>query len=225
MANTSHESMVLRGCNFAIILPAVLTSGKISSVATAIKHEALESTSYELAALSSSDEVISFTLENGVTVEAPKTTKTISAVTGVEKAAGGAKDKITIVTAEADYAAMLELQGLMGDQLFIGIGTGYKSDGSIDGFAFIHGKISNALTHSAEADKVQTVSIEISGAEGVADTGFDHTDLNTAFTTTVEPMGADAALDILKASPTTNHFSAGDLTNLLSGKVVLKPIA
>ncbi len=225
MANTSHENMILNGANFGVIIPATLSSGKIASLGTAIKHEAIESTEYEFAVSSDSDEVVSKELDNGVTVEAPKVTTVISAVTGAEKAASGDRDKIRFTTLELDNAAMAELQGLIGEPCFVCIGTGMKTDGTLDGFAFLYGKLSGSLTHSTKGNELQSVQLEFSGTEGVADAGFDHTDLNTAFTTTVEPMGAEAALDILKASPTTNHFSAGDLTDLLTGKIVLKVAA
>lgn len=220
MANTSHEHMVLQGGNFAVIFPVTLTSGEISAVGTIIKHEALEGCEYELAAGSDSDEVVTKEMDNGVAVEVPKVTKVISGVTGAEKAASGESDKLRFTTLETDSASMTELQGLIGSTVFACIPTGEN-----DGFAFIHGKLSGSLSKATKGNEIQSVQVEITGAEGVAAAAFDHTDLNTAFTVAVEPMGAEAAVDILKATPTTNHFAAGDLTDLLTGKIVLKPVA
>lgn len=222
MANTSHESVILNGGGWAVVVPATLSSGKISSLGTAIKHEAIENTEYECAVSSDSDEVVTKELDNGVTLEAPKITKTMSAVTGAEKAASGDRDKIRFTTVEVDHAAMLEIQALIGVPCFIGLSSGTKADGSNDGLVFMYGKLSSSLTHATKGNEIQGLQLEFSGTEGVADTGFDHTDVNTAFTTTVEPLGADAAVDVLKASPTTNHLDAGDLTDLLTGKIVLK---
>lgn len=220
MANTSHQNMVMQGGNFAVIFPATLTNGEISAVGTIIKHEALEGCEYELAAGADNDEFISKVLDNGVTVEAPKVTTVLSAVTGAEKAASGDSDKLRFTTLEVDNASMTELQGLIGETVFACIPTG-----DADGFAFIYGKISGSLSKASKGNELQTVQVEIAGSEGVAASGFTEATLNTAFTVQVEPMGEAAAVDILKATPTTNHLSSGDLTDLLTGKIVLKPVA
>lgn len=220
MANTSHQSMVLEGGNYAVIIPATLTDGEISAVGTPIKHEALESAEYELAAGSDSEETITKLMDNGVTVEAPAVTKVLSAVTGAEKNASGDRDKIRFTTLEVDQAAMAELQALIGDPCFVCIPTG---DG--DGFAFVYGKLSGTLTKSTKGNELQVLPVEFTGTEGVTDGTFAESNLNTAFTMTVEPMGEGATVDIFKSTPTTNHFTSADLTDLLTGKIVLKPVA
>jgi hypothetical protein len=48
MPNTSYQNMQIQGGNWAVILPAVFTNGQITSLGTAVKHEALESTSLTL---------------------------------------------------------------------------------------------------------------------------------------------------------------------------------
>lgn len=222
MSNTSHEHMIVQGGNLAVVLPATLVSGEVSALGTAIKHEALVSTEITLPAEETSNEVISQEMDNGVTVEMPKVTTIMSAVTGAEKTASGATSgyKIKFDTLEADRASIIEAAALLdGDTAFACVSLGELTDGSSDGYAFIYGVVSASLTRSTKGNQFASLSLEISGVEGVAASGFDHADLNTGFGITGDPMGGTA---ITKIIDTGNAFVAGDVTDLLAGKIVFK---
>jgi hypothetical protein len=232
MANTSNTEMIVQGASLAVIIPATLTSGKISALGTAILHEAITDASVMVpAAASSKTEYISTTLANGVTVEVEKNSMTLDGVTGSEKSGSGSdsKCKIAFTTNEVCRAAYKELVDLSiaGTPCIVCIGLGEKPSGDQDGYAFLLAKITNDLERSAKGNEYQTLKVEFSATTGVADTGFDETDINTAFAIGANPMGGDAITAILHAAaqtppPASNEFASADVTDLLAGKVVLK---
>lgn len=229
MPSTAHQDFTYNGGQFAVILPVTLgtgaDSGKITAVGTAIKHEALISSEFKIAMGSASKtEVISVQLESGRSVEIPKITTVIDGATGSEKASSSsdASDSITINSAESSVDALKEIQALKNKTVFIAIANGRTNSGAIDGLVFLHGRVSGEIAKKNEGNKAGEISITITGESATAATAFTEAALNSAFTTTVWPLGEAADLDILKASPTTNHLSSADLTELLAGMIVLK---
>ncbi len=226
MPNTSHEDIVLQGAGFAVFIPATFTAGEVSGVGTAIKIEALADGGNELTfpSTESETEVISQSLANGVTVEAPAVTTILDAKTGIEKAKSGTDTgyKAKIASVESDQAAIAELAALLdGDEGFLCVHLGTKSDGSSDGYAFLYCKGIADMNVPLGANSVRQLQVEFGGQTFTPATGFDHTDLNTAFGIAVDPMGASAITLIIDGAG-ANAFVAGDLTNLKAGKIVLK---
>lgn len=232
MANTSNTEMVVQGESLAVIVPVTLASGKISALGTPILHEAITDASVTTpAAASSKTEYISTTLANGVTVEVEKNSMTLDGVTGTEKSGSGSdsKCKIAFTTNEVCRAAYKELADLSiaGTPCIVCVGLGEKPTGDQDGYAFMLGKITNDLEKSAKGNEFQTLKVEFGATTGVAETGFDETDVNTAFAIGANPMGGDAITAILHAAaqtppPASNQFASADLTELLAGKIVFK---
>lgn len=229
MANTSHTQMTVQGGNIAVIIPAVLVDGEVDSLGTPVLIEALESSGYTFKNPVTDTEVVSTTLENGVTVETETVSKVIDAKTGSQKAGSGADafDLIKFRTDETARAAMLELKGLLGEHIFVCISQGFNPQGTSEGYVLLYGQITNDIEKAMQANQFAGVDVEITGRTGVASANFDESDLNGAsgFGIGVEPMGGTAITKIIDtAAGTPNSLTSQELTDLLTGITVLKDI-
>lgn len=242
MANDSHESMIIQGNNFAVMIPVVLTTGstsEIESLGTVIKHEAIVDTTIDIpTSASAKSEYISTTMDNGTTLEVPKVTTTLDATTGSEKAGSGsdANPKISFTTLEVSRTAFSEIVGhaQSGTPIFLCVGLGKTTTGAQDGYAFMLGKISSNLQRGTKGNEFVNNKLEFSGVTATAGPGvtgppvvaeFDETALNddtTGFGVGVEPMGDAAITAIIHSTGTSNVFTSGELAELLAGKIVFK---
>lgn len=223
MANTSHQSMADEGGNFAVIIPITLTSGKAGSLGTPVKHEAVEGTEMTFSNAASSTEYISKVMDNGVTVEVEKNTKVVDGRTGAEKSGSGdAVNKVSFTTLETSPDAVQELLALKDTYVLTCVPLGFGTDGTSMGYGFLLSKLSGDLVRTTKGNDIMSIKVEFAATTLEADAAFTHATLNTGFGIAVDPMGGDA---ITKIIDTGNAFTAGELTQLLAGEIVLKDAA
>jgi hypothetical protein len=224
MANTSHEEMVIQGGNFAVWIPATITAGEVSALGTAVMIEALEGTELTIKNPETESEVVTAVLDNGVTIEAESVSTVLDAKTGAEKSGSGADafDAAKFTTQEVGAAALAEYQSMVGDYGFLCVPIGFNPQGTSEGYGFLFGKMTSDITRATKGNEFTSIPLEFTGRTGIAATGFDYTDMNTGFGIAVDPMGGAAITKIIDVA---NAFIAGDLTTLLTGKIVLKAAA
>ena len=225
MANTSHENFVVQGGNFLVYIPGTYdTDGKLASLGTAVKFEALIDAKVTIPFDATKTEYNSITLANGATVEVPKNTKVYDGVTGTEKSGAGSEGyaSIEMTSSETDNDSITALQAISGTQGIACVSRGEDALGANAGYVFVHCRPTGKIELAQSGNKFQDVKTTFEGLSGVAATGFDFADLNTAFGIAVDPMASDA---ITKIIDTGNAFVAGDLTALMDGEAVLMDAA
>lgn len=213
MAFNTEGAVALR------IVPCTVTAGTktITGFGTAQDFLALVSPSWEKI----NPEIIEYfteRLSGGITMRAPKVTKLRDGTTGLAVGSEGDAFDVTIVCVYSQIKALIAL--LDADPqvpLAIAFAPMLDAGGDIEGWFHMMGNISGNIKYS-QAEGIAKIPVAIKGQSFVlTDTSPpDYTDYNTAVTTaTITPFGTTTALTIPSLA------SAGNLTTLLSGKLLL----
>lgn len=209
---------LIRGEAIAGLAPLTLDgSGQINAVGSFVNLTMVKDYGPEYAQpdASASNSFIEFAVANGIKAQWNQETKVLDGTTGSVKASGasGNADKIKFSAGGVAKADRETIRGLLGLPVLGWIPTGIKgADGSIEGYQYLIGTVTNFAEDQRQAETVATVAIEITGKSYAATTAGD-----TALATgpgSVTPLGKAAV------SPTV--LVSGDLTNLKAGKIVTK---
>lgn len=208
---------LIRGEAIAGLAPLTLNgSGQIDSVGSFINLTMVKDYGPEYAQpdSSSSNSFIEFAAANGIKAQWNQVTTVLDGTTGSVKAAGasGNADKMKFSAAGVSKADRELLRAQLGLPSLGWMPTGIKGDGSIEGYQYIVGTVTNFAEDQRQGETVASVAVEITGKSYAASAAGD-----TALATgpgSVTPLG--------KAAVTPTPLVSGDLTNLKAGKIVTK---
>lgn len=208
---------LIRGEAIAGIAPLTLNgSGQINAVGSFINHTMAKDYGPEYAQpdSASSSSFVEFTAANGIKVQWNQETAVLDGTTGTAKAAGasGNADKIKYSAAGVPKADRELIRGMLGLAVLVWIPTGIKGDGSIEGYQYLVGTLTNFGEDQRQAETVASISVEVTGKSYAATTAGD-----TALAT-----GPGSVTPIGKAAVTPTALTSGDLTALKAGKIVTK---
>ena len=208
---------LIRGEAFAGLAPLTLNgSGQIDAVGSFVNLTMAKDYGPEYAQpdASASSSFIEFVAANGIKAQWNQETQVLDGTTGSVKASGasGNADKIKFSSAGVAKADRETIRGLLGLPVLGWIPTGIKGDGSIEGYQYIVGTVTNFTEDQRQAETVASVAVEITGKSYAATAAGD-----TALAT-----GPGAVTPLGKAAVTPTALVSGDLTNLKAGKIVTK---
>lgn len=223
----SVDRMSFQGGSAGWLLPVTLgtsaDAGKYNGVGTAITYDALEKTEYEFpfTGSSSTQEFNSQPLAHGVTVEVPKVVKVLDAA-GVEKAGSGSSaiHKMILTMTETDHQFLVDMMAIDDKPVIAVIPQG---DTDAAGYVYLLGKPTGSVKKTLAGNTAQTVAVEFNGVQLALAAAKADADVVTDVTAAIEAVTqlGGAELDPNTGGP----IVAGDVTRLLSGKLVFKKAA
>lgn len=203
-----------RGSGVAVIVPLTIdVDGKIDGIGTPILLDAVVDTKVGLSESSAAanSEFVQILLDNGITVETPKRTKTVDMETGTQKASGGGSngDTMGFSTPLAGLTKMQAYKALRGNPVLVGVGLGEVVATGERGAAWLIGTVGK-VDRATKGEEVVVCAFEFTGKEYSATAGG-----TTALA--YDP----AAITPVGGSPVDlPGLAAGDVAEALTGVII-----
>lgn len=206
------QNDIVEGTSFLRLVPITLTgTSTIQSFGTKIDLLQVTDEGEDYSMNEPKADFISKDLSTGYTLQYPKISRLISAITGTLKGSKDAGVDQFDVKAIIGKASLDSILAWKGKPFAACKGLGINTQGAIVGFAHLIGYIGNIKTN--EKHDLMEVGITIKGGFEFLAGSTTYTTYNTAMTqTTIEPVGAGPI--------TIKAFTSSDYTQLLKGIIV-----
>lgn len=204
------SNMTIYGANYVKLAPLTPDSGDVTTVGTVQVHDAISEVGVTLAnaeAATGGGDTVTATLDQGVTLSIAKLTRTLNVdgATYTVDETGGAGgessyDAVSFTTYISDPASLETLRGMFGKRVLVAFGLGFDSNNADHGTGYLVGKISGNIERKTAGQQWVAVPITIAGTAITAT--IDETEINTAFSTAVSPLGGTPSSSSGTITPT-----------------------